>query len=93
MWKIEYRWLPARSPCLSALDCVCGLGEAVEERDKLDIHMNGATVTLFFPAREPATKCIDRNDGSMEWWGRDSLYVGLLRRDWTRGRVEIRVSM
>lgn len=45
-------------------------GEAVDEveggEEGLDIHINGATVTLFFPAREPATKCIDRNDGSIE---------------------------
>lgn len=77
MWKIEYRWLPAVPfPFVLVLGFADGedtVDEVEGGEEGLDIHINGATVTLFFPASEPATKCIDRSDGSMEWWGRDSL--------------------
>ena len=47
---------------------------------------------LSGPVREPATRCVLRVGGGMVRWGRDSLYTGFLRRDWTSGRVVILVS-
>lgn len=66
MWKMEMMWLPA-------LAVVSVLAPEEGEGVGLVIHIYGATVTFPSPASDPATKCIGRSEGSMEWCGRDSL--------------------
>ena len=87
MWKTEVTLL-VRGPGFPS----ASVG-AEEDLEGLEIHMYGAIVTLPDPERPPATKWDWRRDGVMVRWGRDSLYDGFWRRDCTRGRLVIWVSM